>query len=159
MKKMVLLFLASCLLPLRAEAQIVPGAPRIDWEKEHQEFTTDVLRAYNELIESWRGAWEKGDAKKASSYYSDGAFLFAEAQLIQGKGAVEAHLVKLLPRIARVKTGLSDFVASDRLAYALGPVWYDLRGLDGSMQPMAGTLLTVLVKEGKKWKIRSQIFR
>ena len=55
---------------------------------------------------------------------------------------------------------VSDFVASDRLAYALGPFYWEVRESAGApSRVVTGTHVTILVREGRRWKIRSQILR
>jgi len=140
-------------------AQKVPGGSPTDWTREREEYTVDVLRAYNQLMTEWRNAWEHGDAKTVSSFYTDGAILFLpESEPIQGKELIGAFFEKSLPPV-EIRTGLSDFVASDRLVYALGPYWSQIRDSSGQVRAVTGTCVTILVREGKRWKIRSQIFR
>jgi ketosteroid isomerase-like protein len=154
-------FLFSLTAASAASAQVAPGAPAIDWDRERSEYSVEVLRSYNDLVRNWRSAWEKRDARAAAEFYSDGAYLMmADSALIQGKEAIQAYLGGKLPEIVEIRTGLSDFVASERLAYALGPFFYQYRrGGDGILQDVSGTIITVLVREGRRWKIRSQLFR
>ena len=143
-----------------ARAQIVPGAPGVDWNRERQEYTADVLRAYDRLITEWRAAWTRGDVRGALELYDDDAMLFVGDTLpIQGKSKIEKQLHIMLPAMIEIRTGLSDFVASERLAYALGPFYLESRGADSKSRVTTGTVVTIIVRDGRRWKIRSQIFR
>lgn len=143
-----------------AYAQHIPGAPQTDWDRATQEYTIEVLRAYNAMMQEWRDAWQAGNAQRAADFYADGASLLIEDRdLLQGKEAIRAYLETFLPGVVEIRTGLSDFVASDRLAYALGSVWYQIRGPSGGLESVQGTYLSVLVREGRRWRIRSQVFK
>ncbi len=143
-----------------AMAQHVPGAPTIDWEREQQEYRLDVLRSYNQVMKEWREAWERGDAQAALRFYADGAYLFVSDQdLIEGRESIHRYLQTTLPNVIEIRTGLSDFVASDRLAYALGPFWFQYRDNSNGVRSVSGTFVAVLVRQGRQWKIRSQVFK
>jgi uncharacterized protein (TIGR02246 family) len=155
--------LAQILLLAAAGAlsgQRVPGAPPIDWERESAEYRVEVLKAYNDLMTEWRHAWEGADARRAADFYAETAVLVVpDSAPIQGKQRIQEYFVNALPKVLEIRTGLSDFVASDRLAYALSPVWYREKNTSGAERAFTGTCMTVLVREGRRWKIRSQIFR
>lgn len=148
-------------LPHTLSAQIVPGAPEIDWDRERHEFTADVLRAYDKLITEWRTAWDQGDVKRAAGLYMDDALFFvADTAPVQGRAQVERQLARMIPRTIELRTGLSDFVASDRLAYALGPFYWEVKESAGTTtRVVTGTVVTILTRDGRHWRIRSQIFR
>jgi uncharacterized protein (TIGR02246 family) len=151
---------ALCAAATSASAQVVPGAPRTDWERGRNEYNMEVLRAYNALMQDWREAWQRGDPKAAAEFYTDEAFLFVpDSELIQGKASIETYLTRALPGVVEIRTGLTDFVASERLAYALGPFWYEVRAAGGPPRTLTGTYVAVLVREGRRWKIRSQVFK
>jgi ketosteroid isomerase-like protein len=148
------------LSPRALHAQIVPGAPPVDWQRERQEFTADVLRAYDRLITEWRAAWHKGDVKAVADFYQDDALFFVgDTVPLLGKANVEKQLQRMVPLTIELRTGLSDFVASDRLAYALGPFYWELKESAGTTRVVTGTVVTILVRDGRRWKIRSQILR
>jgi uncharacterized protein (TIGR02246 family) len=147
--------------PAMVQAQVVPGAPGVDWDRERHEYTAEVLRAYTALMAEWREAWHRGDARSTAELYSSHAILLvADSLPLEGRVTIENYLRNVLPRTVEIRTGLSDFVASERLAYALGPFYFDVKSGDGaSRQVLTGTVVTVLVREGRRWRIRSQIFR
>jgi ketosteroid isomerase-like protein len=152
---------ALALAPATVHGQIVPGAPTTDWHRERQEFTADVLRAYDAMMTEWRTAWQKGDVAAVTEFYLDDALLFVGDTIpLIGKSKFAQQLQRMVPLTVELRTGLSDFVASDRLAYALGPFYWEVRESAGSpSRVVTGTHVTILVREGRRWKIRSQILR
>jgi ketosteroid isomerase-like protein len=150
-------------VPTRAvHAQIVPGAPTTDWNRQRQEFTAEVLKAYDRTMKEWRDAWHKGDIKAVADFYLDDALLFVgDTVPLQGKDNVLKQLQRMVPNTVEMRTGLSDFVASDRLAYALGPFYWETRESAGATatRVVTGTVVTIMVRDGRRWKIRSQILR
>jgi ketosteroid isomerase-like protein len=153
--------LLTTLAPVAAPAQVIPGAPRTDWERERHEYTAEVLRAYNEVIANWREVWLRGDANATADHYSARAILLIGDSLpLEGRPAIQQYLQRVVPRTIEIRTGLSDFVASERLAYAMGPFYFVVREADGGTQDvLTGTAVTILVREGRNWRIRSQILR
>jgi uncharacterized protein (TIGR02246 family) len=143
-----------------AHAQIVPGAPSTDWEREGHEYRAEILKAYNELIDDWRSAWERGDARATAEFYSDrGLLVVGDSESLEGRAAIKRYLEGVAPRTLEIRTGLRDFVTSERLAYARGTFYLEVRARDGvNNQVLTGTAVTVLVREGRRWRIRSQVF-
>lgn len=153
-----LIALSATLLATPAAAQVIPGAPTVNWDRDRNEYNTEVLKAYNDVMQAWRDAWQGEDAKAMAALYSDRAHLILpDAELIQGRDSIQSELAKALPGVVEVRTGLSEFMASDRTAYALGPFWYRIR--DGeNTRTLIGTYVTILIREGRTWKIRTQMF-
>lgn len=143
-----------------AHAQIVPGAPTTDWEREGHEYRAEILKAYNELIDDWRAAWERGDAKATTDFYSErGLLIVGDSASLEGRTAIKRYLEDVAPRTLEIRIGLRDFVTSERLAYARGTFYLELRVPAGmNKHVLTGTAVTVLVREGRRWRIRSQIF-
>lgn len=140
-----------------ASAQVVPGQGSLDWNRERAGYTADLLRDYNSLMSDWREAWQEGDTSSLAALYSEGAYFFTpDQQVIQGKQAIQRHHATGAP-VLDVRTGVSDFVASARLAYAVGPFWYQ-QEVAGEVRTISGTYITVMAREAGRWKIRSQVF-
>lgn len=161
-KAFVLLFLVGASFPGVVAAQVVPGAPATDWDRQRHEYTADVLRAFNKVMEEWRAAWQTGDVEEIVALYDESALLFVgDSAPLQGRAALQMYFAQTLPLNVEIRSGLSDFVASERLAYALGPLYVVNRIEPGAQntRQSTGTLVTILVREGKRWKIRSQIIR
>lgn len=144
-----------------ADAQLVPGAPVTDWDRARADFTITVLREYNTVINNWRENLGAGDAAGAAAHYTEGGILLVSgAEVVQGRTAIEGFLETMTGRLVEIRTGLTDFVASDQLAYATGPTLYTYRdGTSGTVRSVTGNHLTVLVREGRRWRIRSQVLK
>lgn len=149
----------GALLPATGSAQIVPGAPQPDWDRARHEYTAEVLRSYNDVMGKWRSAWLEGDVAGVMELYAEGAILMVDDSVPrEGHAAIERYVRNILPRTRELRTGLSDFVASERLAYSLGPIYIEIAE-DTAVQAYSGSAVTILVRDGRRWKIRSQILR
>ena len=153
-----LIALSVTLLASPTAAQVGRGAPNINWDRDRNEYSAEVLKAYNDVMQSWRDAWQGEDAKAMADLYTDAAYLILpDAELIQGRDSIRSALSNALPGLVEVRTGLTEFMASDRTAYALGPFWYRIR-VGENARTLIGTHVTILIREGRTWKIRTQIF-
>jgi len=110
-------------VPFAAVAQLVPGAPPTDWTEAQKEYRLTTLREYNTLITSWHAALNSDNAILAAAVYGDSAQLLVSGRdLVQGRDSIVAFLGSFGQRLEEIRTGVSDFLASDRLAYASGPM-------------------------------------
>ena len=146
-------------LPLVVAAQLVPGAPPMDWSEAQKEYRLNTLREYNTLIGGWHAALNAGNAVLAAAVYGDSAqLLLSGRDLVRGRDAIAALLGSFVPELEEIRTGVSDFLASDRLAYASGPMILQLRDAGSSAaRSVRGQHVTVLVREGRRWRIHSQV--
>ncbi|HEX5724298.1 MAG TPA: nuclear transport factor 2 family protein [Longimicrobiaceae bacterium] len=141
-------------------SQPLPTPRNTDWNRERQEYTADMLKDYNQLINEWREAWDSHNPRQVADFYSEGGFLvFTGGEMSQGKPAIQRWLSGLLPNVVDIRLAVMDFVASGRMAYAMGPYWYQYKP-EGSAEVMSqtGTYVAVVVQEGGRWRIRSQVF-
>jgi ketosteroid isomerase-like protein len=137
-----------------------PFTPPLDWQSEAREYRSAVVRAYVALLEDVRNAWLSADAAQSASHYTEDATLLVDdVGLLQGKGSIEAYLQESLTDLLELRTGLTDFVTSDRMAYGIGPFWLRRRAEDGTVREVAGTYALVAYRVGRTWKIRSHIIR
>lgn len=153
-----LVVLGAAAAPAALRAQVVPGSPPVDWRETQRNYSHEMLRNYNSLMQSWREAWQLGDAVAVAHLYSpDAGLVLADGERLQGRAAIQKHFEQRLGGALDVRTGLLDFVASGRMAYATGPLWYQYRDARGQAQTVVGHFVVVLVKEEGQWKIRSQV--
>jgi ketosteroid isomerase-like protein len=148
-------------LDTTGHAQVVPGAPPTDWSVAQNEYRLNVLRDYSALIGSWHSALSGGDLAVAAATYTDRAQLLVSGhQAVQGRDSIAAFLTEFTRPLADIRTGLTDFLASDRLAYATGPMILSLRAPgSGAVRTVTGQHVTVLLREGRRWRIRSQVLK
>ncbi|MBV9772980.1 MAG: nuclear transport factor 2 family protein [Gemmatimonadetes bacterium] len=142
--------------PRRAEAQIhvlVPEDPR----RERSAYTATVLEEFNVTMAEWRAAWEADDAQRIARLYTTDAALLLPAgeSPVRGREQIRGALGGLLPCSGGIRTGVEDFHVNGEMAYALGRFEYER----GGAAPVAGTYVAVLEYQGRRWLIRSQLFR
>ena len=141
-----------------ASAQVVPGAPAIDWDRSRAEYTQAILGDYNELITEWRENFESGEARRSAEHYTEGAMLIVGGQPpVQGRDSIRSYLDGINATLVDIRTGLLDFVASDNLAFASGPVLYRYRDETGAIHSLTGNHVTVVTRQGRRWRIRTQV--
>lgn len=151
---------AMILVPRVAAAQVVPGGGGTDWDRARSTFTQDMLRDYNALMESWRAALSRGDLGSITRLYAEGASLaLPDTTFVTGLSAIEKAWKERLPEVQEVRTGLTDFAASERMVYAMGPFWLNFRDRAGAPQTLIGTYVTVAVRDKGGWRIRSQVLQ
>lgn len=156
--KLCIALLCLVAAPAAAFAQLVPGAPTTDWDRARAEYTQAVLREYNALITDWRENFEEKAAPRSAEYYTEGALLMVTGRApVQGRDSIRAYLDGINATLVEIRTGLTDFVASDNLAYASGPVLYRYREDSGAIRSIVGHHVTVVTREGRRWRIRSQV--
>ena len=76
---------------------------------------------------------------------------------VQGRDSIRSYLDGINATLVDIRTGLLDFVASDNLAFASGPVLYRYRDEAGAIQSLTGSHVTVVTREGRRWRIRTQV--
>jgi len=150
-----------CGLAQAGSSQLVPGAPTTDWDVAQNEYRLTVLRDYNTLITEWRSTLNSGDAAAAAANYEAGALLLVSGlDPVQGRDSIASFFGGFTGTLLEIRTGLTDFLASDKLAYAAGPMIYSFREAgSGRARTVTGNHVTVLVREGRRWRIHSQVLK
>ncbi len=158
----VLAAVAVCPAPLPAQTSS-PGAPGGDGRGAGAflaEYYADVITNMGDAMAEWRTAWREDDLEKTvDAYWEEAQILFPERPPIIGQFAIEEFYGELLPAVGEVQTSMIDFDASGRMAFVSGPFFYDVHRATGTPERVEGTHVTVLLRKGRDWKIRSQIFR
>jgi ketosteroid isomerase-like protein len=155
------LLFAAIAAPASVAGQHMPGAAPLDLDRSRAEYTTAVIREYNLLMRDWRETLSDRTPDQTARFYADGALLLVSGETAAlGREAIQGLFEEPLPQIVEMRTGLADFVASDNLAYATGPLMLIYRDRPGaSVQTIQGHHVTVLVREGRRWRIRSQVLQ
>jgi ketosteroid isomerase-like protein len=153
--------LCLCLGPRAADAQVVPGAPPTDWSVAQNEFRLAVLREYNTLISSWHDALNADDAAALATDYTATAMLLVSGRAaVQGRDSIADLLGSFAQELIEIRTGVADFLASDRLAFATGPMLCRFKvAASGGERTVTGHHVTVLLREGRRWRIHSQVLQ
>lgn len=149
--KTIILAAAFVVATAPAEGQKPPGF-RNDYDAVQLQFRAYAMEGFQDVLGPWTDAARSGDLDSAMSFYTDDAFVFLGAA---GKGTqeVRARLAEWLASVDELRLGMSDFDASGRISYATVNMVVNSSNPedDGS-----GTMVFVLKREGRNWKIRSQ---
>jgi len=156
--------LSASLLPADADGQTRrhPGAPGSDGfsaAAARAEFYADVLEHTNEVLSRWRAAWAADDLDALLELYTeDASFIFTNDAPVQGREAIREKLVTLLERTGEVQAAFTDFDASGRMGLISGLLTFQMREARRS-RTVGGIHMTVLIRQGRDWRIRAQLFR
>lgn len=148
--KATILAAALAVAAVPAGAQTVPGY-RSNSDAVHLQFRAYAMEEFQKVLGPWTDAARSGDLETAMSLYTDDAFVFFGAA---GKGTreVRARLAEWFASVDRLQLGMNDFDASGSISYASVNmvVHSDTPANDGD-----GTMVFVLKRQGRSWKIRS----
>jgi uncharacterized protein (TIGR02246 family) len=140
----------------RAQVSPIPRAP--DNKQEMREFNAESLRGVSGMLAEWRGAWARNDARQAARFYTEDALLLiGDGKPLRGRAEIEAGFAGILSTSGVIQVAVDDFVASGIVAYAFGNFWY--QNEEGDNAPaISGTYVMLFRRDGRNWKIRSQMF-
>ena len=137
----------------------VPGGDGYSAAANRAEFYADVLLHTNELLTQWRQAWADDKLDEVLDLYTeDATFIFTDDPPVRGREAIREKLVSLLQQTGEVQAAYSDFDASGRMGLVSGLMTFQMQDAN-SLETVTGIHLTVLIRRGRDWKIRSQLFR
>ena len=154
----------ACLAPAPALAQNqrfpgVPGGDGFSAAAARAEYYADVMFHTNELMTDWRRFWAADDVEHLLDLYTEDATLvYAGEPPVRGREAIREQLNSLLQVSGEVQASLSDFDASGRMGLVSGLLTLSMS--DGRRSWTAtGLHMTVLIRRGRHWRIRSQLVR
>ncbi len=143
-------------------ARRFPGAPGSDGMSaaaNRAEYYADVMLHTNALLGEWRGAWAADDIETLLELYTeDATFIFNQDDPVRGREAIREKLESLLERSGEVQASFTDFDASGRMGLISGLLTFQIRDQSGS-RTLTGIHMTVLIRNGRSWGIRSQLIR
>lgn len=141
-----------------ARAQMLPGVRAADNRQEMREFNAEALRGVSSMLAEWRGAWARNDVREAARFYTDDALLLiGDGKPLRGRQEIETGFGGILSTTGVIQVAVEDFLASGNVAYAYGNFWYP-NEQDQDAPPVTGTYVMLLRRDGRNWKIRSQMF-
>ncbi|MDE2781331.1 MAG: nuclear transport factor 2 family protein [Gemmatimonadota bacterium] len=154
--------LASADVGNAQRARRFPGAPGSDGMSaaaNRAEYYADVMLHTNALLGKWRGAWAADDIETLLELYTeDATFIFNQDDPVRGREAIHEKLESLLQRSGEVQASFTDFDASGRMGLITGLLTFQLGDQRGS-RVLTGIHMTVLIRNGRDWGIRSQLIR
>jgi len=140
-----------------------PGAPGGDGRGAGAflaEYYAEVIQRVGETMTAWRLAVREDDLDATvESYWEDAQLLFPDRAPIVGQTAIRRFYSEFLPGIGELQTSMIDFDASGRMGFVSGPFYYEVPVAGGSPNRIEGMHVTVLIRRGRDWRIRTQIFR
>lgn len=146
----------SLLATSAAGAQTVPGVTDLDWGRQRAEYTSEALRALNQFVTEWTGAWKSGNPRAIARFYSLGASVaFPDGEVVRGEDGVRRYLTGKVEPGVELRTSVNDFVASEGLLSATGTF---VMQREGETEPETGTYMMVVRRETGRWRIRAQAF-
>lgn len=149
--KTIILAAAFVVAAAPAGAQNLPGY-RNDFDASRLQFRAYAMEGFHKVLGPWTDAARSGDLDSAMSFYTDDAFVFFDG-VGQGTREVRARLAEWLASVDDLRLGIRDFDASGSISYA------SVHMVVNSSNPEDdgdGTMVFVLRRQGRSWKIRSQ---
>jgi ketosteroid isomerase-like protein len=126
------------------------------------EYRSYALAGVTEAIEKWESAWVAGDLEELGKLYTEDAVLSPPGGGFLARTAVEIeeYLGEMVTNTERFSADVLDFEVDDRMALVLGRFERRPQSTDGVYAgTQRGVFMTVYMKDGATWKIRSQLFR
>jgi uncharacterized protein (TIGR02246 family) len=151
--------LATTLFCGAAEAQVIPihgGNAR----QEQMLYAAETLQEYQNIIRDWTAAWGRGSARDVARLYLEDATLVPEGGVIlRGRREIVPALDPLLASRRNVRINLVEYEVRGTLFYALGSYTHsEVVDGNGNNRNVTGMVVTILQRDGRSWRIRSQIF-
>lgn len=153
------LLLGSLLVATPLAAQVIPihgGSQRQD----QMLYAAETLEEYQRIVRTWTSAWDRGNTRELARLYRDDATLVPQGGVIlQGRQEIAPVLDSLVRDRNSFRINLVEYEVRGTLFYALGSFTYHEAGNgNGGAEPVSGTVMTILQRDGRTWRIRSQIF-
>ncbi|GMV06550.1 MAG: hypothetical protein AMXMBFR53_28260 [Gemmatimonadota bacterium] len=141
-----------------AAAQVLPGTTARERGSIRAEFLDAVMHGVRETSTRWMDALHGGDADAAAALYLDDALLVPPSgREVIGADAIRRYMAEAVESLGGLETFLSDVDASNNMAMTAER--FVLPPASPGDDVMRGTLLTVWLNDGRRWRIRAQVFR
>ena len=155
-------YLVAC-LPLVAAAGAVeaqaPGYPPIDPAVIRAEYAAEVLERINELLADWGDSWSNDRPDDlADLYWEDALLLVPDGTQIRGHEGILEYFNRALPEQGQVEAFMLDFDASGGMSQVFGNYSMSIQRGDEAGTVKRGPLMTIYLRRGRSWKIRTQVF-
>lgn len=155
----MVLSLVLSLVSVAAVQGQAPGYQQLDPGSVRAEYTAEVLDRINEHLAEWGDAWANDRTEELTELYWEDAILIPPGGVpLRGISAIGEYFSESLPLHGHIEAFMLDFDASGGMSqvfgnYTLGHQAGELAGTQES-----GPMITVYVRRGRTWRIRSQIF-
>lgn len=141
-----------------AQAQ-VPGYQQLDPGSVRAEYTAEVLERINEHLAEWGEAWANDRPEELTELYWEDAILIPPGGIpLRGIQDIREYFTEALPLHGHIEAFMLDFDASGGMSQVFGnyTLGHQAGELAGTQQ--SGPMITVYVRRGRTWRIRSQVF-
>ncbi len=149
------------ILPVVFAFLIAPAAPAAgqnlpgyqgDYDTAEAQFRAYALEEMQKVLTAWTEAALDKDVDAAMGHYAPNAFVYLDG-VARGTEQVRERLTSWLDGVDDFRIGLSDFDASGSMSYASVSIVINAVNPDDDAD---GTLVFVLHRQGRNWRIRSQ---
>jgi ketosteroid isomerase-like protein len=131
-----------------------PGYPSVPIGQVRAEYVAEVIVQVNEVLADWGDHWVADQVDDlVDMYWEDALFIAPDGVLRRGSEELRIYFSDALPSMGRVEAFMLDFDASGGMSQVFGNYTLEVDGVQTS-----GPMLTVYVRRGRDWKIRSQVF-
>ena len=145
-------------LATQAGAQVLPGGQGRSAGSVRAEYLARVLEGVNETRAQLTEAWNAHDAAALTALFAENASLVPpEGDSWTGRDAIREYLELALLGAGRLETFLLDLDGSHNMAMVVSN--FRLEPGVGHPAPVSGVVMSVFVREGRGWLVRSQVFR
>lgn len=142
----------------QATAQ-APGYQQIDVGSIMAEYKAEVLTHTNAGLAAWENAWANDRIDDLLGlYWEDAVLIPPEGTPRRGSAEIREYLVATLPDHGHIEAFMLDFDASGGMAQVYGNYLLGIQRGEAAGSQWSGPMITVYLRRGRTWKIRSQIF-
>ncbi len=141
------------------QAQVVPiqgGNAR----QEQMLYAAETLQEYQNIVRDMTTAWTRGNARDVARLFLDDATLVPQGGVIlSGRREILPALQPLIDGRRNLRINLVEYEVRGTLFYALGSYTHtEPMDGNGATRNITGMVVTILQRDGRTWRIRSQIF-
>ncbi len=157
-----LFFLAALALlsvPVTGSGQ-APGYQQIDIGTLRAEYNAEVLDRINEVLYDWSLSWSTDDIDAlVESYWPDAVLIPHDGSPLKGQTAIHEYFARVVPTHGQVEAFMLDFDASGGMATVYGNYMIQIQQGAQMGTMLSGPVVTVYMRRGRHWRIRTQVFR
>ena len=131
-----------------------PGYPSVPVGEVRAEYVAEVIIQVNSVLADWGEHWGSDEVDDlVDMYWEDALFIAPDGGLRRGHEELRAYFTEALPGMGGVEAFMLDFDASGGMSQVFGNYMLTVDG-----EQLSGPMLTVYVRRGRNWRIRSQVF-
>ena len=156
----ILLLTIAVVSPLQLQARQVgiPGSRPGQVNSARAAYYATVLLEIDRTLSPWQDAWGGDDLDRLVAQYAEsGTLVVGSSAVARGQEAIRALLGPHLAEFTTVLAVIKDFDTSDQLTLTAGPLYLTRREGKGGDINLEGRHFTVLIRAGRRWRIRSQV--